>query len=94
MVKRLPEDKVRLTVVLDRKAADKIADLAKLIGISKSQMAKNFIYIGLDHARVFRGLGLLQAGITLRNMYELIEEKVFEKGRFVENNYEDEDFEE
>ena len=77
MVDNLPEDQVRMSVIIDRKAADKIEELAKRAGVSKSRMARNLIYATLDDMAILDKLGLVDAVLAAKHIKELIKKKVF-----------------
>ena len=74
MVGKLPDDKVQISVVVDKKAAEKIDEMAKIVGISRSKMARNLMYIGLDDINMLSSIGLLQTGVAVRNMHAYVKD--------------------
>ncbi len=53
----LPEDKVSISVVIDRKVKDELDKYAKLYGISTSKLARNMVYVGLDQFQFLHKMG-------------------------------------
>lgn len=74
MVGKLPEDKVQISVVIDKKAAEKIDEMAKIVGVSRSKMARNLMYIGIDDITMLDNIGLLQTAVTVKNMHTFVKE--------------------
>ena len=70
----LPDDKVSVSVILDKKAVEKIDKLAKLLGLSRSKMVRNLAYVGLDEAKVLKSLGLFHAVVMVRTFREYVRE--------------------
>ena len=73
---KLPDDKVQISVVVDKEAAEKIQKLADMFGIPKSRMAKNLMYMGLDDAQLLSSLGITQTYAAVRNMRDIIKNMV------------------
>ena len=68
----IPEDKVSVSVILDKKAVVEIDRIAKKIGISRSKMVRNLAYMGLDDAKMLNRIGIYDAIVGVRTLREYI----------------------
>lgn len=62
----LPEDKVTMSVVIDRDVKELIEKYAKELDISASRFARNLMYVGLDEFKLCKKAGVIRVGLTFR----------------------------
>ena len=62
----LPDDKVTMSVVIDREAKEVIEKAAKELDISASMFARNMLYMGLDDYKLFKKVGIIRAAVGFR----------------------------
>lgn len=57
----LDSPKKQYTVMLEPKMVDEIDRIAEKVGISRSQLMKNMIEVGLESVKVYEALGVISA---------------------------------
>lgn len=62
----LPDDKVTISVVIDREVKDQLEHLSKEFDLSVSKLARNLIYTGLDDMKVLKKTGLVRLVLGFR----------------------------
>jgi len=62
----LPDDKVTISVVIDKDVKDLIEKHAKELDLSTSKFARNLIYVGLDDFKLCKKVGIIRAGLAFR----------------------------
>lgn len=62
----LPDDKVTMSVVIDREVKEIIEKAAKELDMSTSQFARNLIYTGLDDYKLLKKIGVVRGVIGFR----------------------------
>jgi len=72
----LPEDKVSISVVIDRSIKEELDRYSKLYGIPTSQLARNMIYIGLDQFNFLHKMGYGHLARGLDSFKELFKNLV------------------
>lgn len=69
----LPDDKVTMSVVIDREVKELIEQYAKELDLSASKFARNLIYVGLDDYKLCKKVGIIAVGKMFRNLMQSIE---------------------
>lgn len=62
----LPDDKVTISVILEKKAVEEIDKIANKLGLSRSKMVRNLTYMGLDDARLLNKLHIYDAVVSVQ----------------------------
>lgn len=68
----LPDDKVTMSVVIDREVKEIIEKAAKELDISASKFARNLIYVGLDDYKLCKKVGMIRASLAFRALMETL----------------------
>ncbi len=68
----LPDDKVTMSVVIDREVKEIIEKHAKELDLSASKFARNLIYVGLDDFKLCKKVGIVRAGLAFRALMTTI----------------------
>ena len=62
----IPEDKVRITITIDRDTYEQIKKLSDILDLKPAKIATNLMYMGLDDANILKKAGLLHIAKKLR----------------------------
>jgi hypothetical protein len=73
----LKQGKRQLVLTIDEPIYQDIVRISDKLGISKSRLAKNLLYAGLDDAKVMDKLGLVKAIGIFRGFSNSVNEKDF-----------------
>lgn len=74
----LPEDKVTISVVIDREVKELLENYAKELDLSVSKLTSNLIYSALDDLKILKKTGLIRLPVGFRAIAESLKER-FEK---------------
>lgn len=77
----LPDDKVTMSVVIDREVKELIEKYAKELDLSASKFARNLIYVGLDDFKLCKKVGMIAVVKMFRNLLESVETKRGNNGK-------------
>ncbi len=72
----LAKGKKQLVITIDEVVYDDLENISKTLNLSKSRLARNLLYAGLDDAKILDTLGLLKA----IGLYNGFSQRVKEKG--------------
>ena len=68
----LPDDKVIISVVIDKDVKEVLEKCAAEIDLSVSKFARNLIYIALDDFKLMKKVGIIKLAKTFRTIYRSI----------------------
>lgn len=71
----LPDDKVTISVIVDREVKDQLEKYAKELDLSVSKLARNLIYMALDDLNILKKTGLVRLVLGFRAITDGIKEK-------------------
>lgn len=71
----LPEDKVTISVVIDKEVKEILEKYSKELDLSTSKFARNLIYVGLDDYKLFKKVGIVRAGLAFRALLGTLKRK-------------------
>lgn len=65
-----------MTIWLDQDTKAEIERLSVRIGLSPSTFARNLVVVGLEESRAMEKVGLLQAGIYVQHLREMLQKRI------------------
>lgn len=68
----IPDDKIRITVTLERQAYDQIIKISDLLGLAPAKLATNLIYIALDDAKILDKFGMFHIANKIKLLKKFI----------------------
>ena len=84
----LSKSKSQLVITIDRVVNEDLERISAKLGISKSKLARNLLYAGLDDAKIMERLGIVRAIGIFGGFSKKVDEKGFwanETGRLLDD---------
>ncbi|BHH85763.1 hypothetical protein [Desulforhopalus sp. 52FAK] len=75
----LPDDKVTISVIVDREVKEQLEKYAKELDLSVSRLSRNLIYMALDDLKVLKKTGLVRLVMGFRAISAELKEKFSSK---------------
>lgn len=72
----LPEDKVTISVIVDRDVKELLEKYSQELDLSVSRFARNLLYLGLDEFKLCKKVGIIRTGLAFRALLNTLKKDV------------------